>query len=312
MDQMTKEEEQALYEAELEALMAMYPEDYPYEDPEDEGTSMLDLIKQAAKLGGAIGLLGLEKVGIDTGPIVQEYKEDFAMGGLAEARKGITTQEGKEMAKKKFQLDQKEADLDGDGQLSEYEEARGEAIQKAMADDPEQDEKYGMNCGGMMEPMGYDEVSGNPIPIGSTPENVRDDIEIRISEGEYVLPADVVKWHGLKHIMDMQDEAKMGLMGMAMEGLIQYVDEDPEATTECPNCMGKGCEYCEGEAGEEVEDAEIVSEDDTDVPSEEVDVEYPAVEVEDELAEAGTEEEYPEEAPLPGMMKKQKYAFIIS
>ena len=28
----------------------------------------------------------------------------MALGGLAEARKGITTQEGKEMAKKKFQL----------------------------------------------------------------------------------------------------------------------------------------------------------------------------------------------------------------
>ena len=304
MDQMTEEEEQALYEAELRALMEMYPEDYEYED---DSTSMLDLIKQAAKLGGAIGLLGLEKVGIDTGPIVQEYKENFALGGLAEARKGITTQEGKDMAKKKFQLDQKKADLDGDGNLSKYEETRGEAVQQAMADDPEQDEK-GMNCGGMMEPMGYDEVSGNPIPIGSTAENVRDDIEIMISEGEYVLPADVVKWHGLKHIMDMQDEAKMGLMGMAMDGLIQYVDEEPiegEAeeieAEECADCDGEGCESCQGEVSE-----------DEDVPSEDVDVEYPAVEVEDELDDEGAVEEYPEESELPGMMKKQKYAFIIS
>lgn len=304
MDQMTEEEEQALYESELRALMEMYPEDYEYED---DSTSMLDLIKQAAKLGGAIGLLGLEKVGIDTGPMVQEYKENFALGGLAEARKGITTQEGEEMAKKKFQLDQKKADVDGDGKLSAYEETRGEAVQQAMADDPEQDEK-GMNCGGMMEPMGYDEVSGNPIPIGSTADNVRDDIEIMISEGEYVLPADVVKWHGLKHIMDMQDEAKMGLMGMAMDGLIQYVDEEPiegEAeeieAEECADCDGEGCESCQGEASE-----------DEDVPSEDVDVEYPAVEVEDELDDEGAVEEYPEESELPGMMKKQKYAFIIS
>jgi len=306
MDQMTEEEKQALAESELMALMAMYPEDYPYSDPEDRSTSMLDLIKEAAKLGGAIGLLGLEKVGIDTGPIVQEYKENFALGGLAEARKGITTQEGKDMAKKKFQLDQKKADLDGDGNLSSYEETRGEAVQQAMADDPEQDEK-GMNCGGMMEPMGYDEVSGNPIPVGSTAENVRDDIEIMISEGEYVLPADVVKWHGLKHIMDMQDEAKMGLMGMAMDGLIQYVDEEPiegeaEEVEACENCDGEGCEQCQGEEASE----------DEYVPSEDVDVEYPAVEVEDELDDEGAEEEYPEESELPGMMKKQKYAFIIS
>lgn len=302
MNEMTEEEKQALYEAELKALMEMYPEDYQYED---DSTSVLDLIKQAAKLGGAVGLLGLEKVGIDTGPIVQKYKESFALGGLAEARKGIATQEGADMANKKFQRDDKKADLDGNGSLSNYEKARGDAIQKAMADDPEQDEKYGMNCGGIMEPM-YDEVSGNEIPVGSTADNVRDDIEIMISEGEYVLPADVVKWHGLKHIMDMQDEAKMGLMGMAMDGLIQYVDEEPtedtEAVTECPLCQGKGCEECEGETASE----------DENVPSEDVEIEYPAVEVEDELDDAGAVEEYPEESALPGMMKKQKYAFIIS
>ena len=47
-----------------------------------------------------------------------------------------------------------------------------------------------------------------------------------ISEGEYVLPANVVKWHGLKHIMDMQSEAEMGLMSMYDTGLIQYTDEE--------------------------------------------------------------------------------------
>jgi hypothetical protein len=231
----------------------------------------------------------------------------MALGGLAEARKGITTQEGEEMAKKKFQLDQKEADLDGDGKLSKYEETRGEAIQKADADDPDQDEKYGMDCGGMMEPM-YDEVSGNEIPIGSTAENVRDDIDIAISEGEYVLPADVVKWHGLKHIMDMQSEAKMGLMGMAMEGLIQYVDEEEpsENVVECPACEGKGCEHCNNTGYHSEDD----SEEEADVPEEDIEVEYPAVEVEDELDEEGTGEEYPETSVLPGTMKKAKYAFI--
>lgn len=239
----------------------------------------------------------------------------MALSDLSDARKGITTQEGKKMADKKFQLDQKDADLDGDGKLSKYEETRGEAVQQAMADDPEQDDK-GMACGGMMEPM-YDEVSGNEIPIGSTAENVRDDIDIAISEGEYVLPADVVKWHGLKHIMEMQDEAKMGLMGMAMEGLIQYVeDEEASGVVECPACEGRGCEHCNdtgyhsAEDSEEVEDAEEASEDTADVPEEDIEVEYPAVEVEDELGDEGTEEEYPETSVLPGMMKKTKFAFI--
>ena len=42
------------------------------------------------------------------------------MQTLAEARKGIKTQAGLEMADKKFQLDRNKADLDKDGKLSKY------------------------------------------------------------------------------------------------------------------------------------------------------------------------------------------------
>ena len=48
---------------------------------------------------------------------------------------------------------------------------------------------------GMMTPemvVGYDEQSGNAIPPGSEAEEVRDDVDVLLSEGEYVLPADVV------------------------------------------------------------------------------------------------------------------------
>lgn len=304
MDEMTEAEKQALAESELMALMAMYPEDYPYDDPQDEGTSVGDLIKQAAKLGGAVGLLGLEKIGIDTGPMIQKYKEGFALGGLAVARKGIETEEGEDMANKKFQRDDKKADLDGNGELSGYEKARGDAVQKAMLDnDPEAEEKMGMAHGGMAcgcdggEDCGCggglmtDPVSGNEIPIGSSAENVRDDIEIMISEGEYVLPADVVKWHGLKHIMDMEAEAKMGLMSMYVDGLIQYVDE-------------------EGNVEEEVEEAEEVTE-----TPEGNEVEVASVEVTEEEPEVNETEEYQKseygtKTSLYGMMKPKKVAFI--
>ena len=57
------------------------------------------------------------------------------MATKEEARKGIKTQEGLTMANKKFQLDRKKADLDMDGKLSKYEEANGEAVQKAMDND---------------------------------------------------------------------------------------------------------------------------------------------------------------------------------
>ena len=66
---------------------------------------------------------------------------EMALGGLAVARKGITTPEGLEMANKTTQLDRKKADKNNDGKLSKYEETVGKAVQNAMADDPEQDEK---------------------------------------------------------------------------------------------------------------------------------------------------------------------------
>jgi len=227
-----------------------------------------------------------------------ENSPTFALGGLAASQKGITTQEGLDMANNRFQLDQKKADLDKDGKLSDYEEARGEAIQKANVDDPENDEKMQMyhggmpcdcggdcdgSCGGMMS----DPVSGNPIPIGSSAENVRDDIEAMISEGEYVLPANVVKWHGLKHIMDMQAEAEMGLMGMFDMGLIQYAGE------------------------EEAEEPEEVTEAEDDIPEEDVDIEVAAVEVDDMMDDdEEVEEVYPTTSKLPGMIKKQKMVIM--
>ena len=91
--------------------------------------------------------------------------------------------------------------------------------------------EYSASAVGMMTPtleliVGMDEESGNPIPAGSTAKEVRDDVEAVLSEGEYVLPADVVKWHGLKHIQEMRQEAKAGLMCMTMEGQIKTPEED--------------------------------------------------------------------------------------
>lgn len=232
-------------------------------------------------------------------PLDDDEEPEMALGGLAVSRKGITTQEGLDMANNRFQLDQKKADLDKDGKLSDYEEARGEAVQKANVDDPENDEKMkmyhgGMPCGcegeeecGCGGGMMSDPVSGNPIPIGSSAENVRDDIEAMISEGEYVLPANVVKWHGLKHIMDMQAEAEMGLMGMFDMGLIQYAGE------------------------EEAEEPEEVTEAEDDIPEEDVDIEVAAVEVDDMMDDdEEVEEVYPTTSKLPGMIKKQKMVIM--
>lgn len=260
-----------------------------------------DMIDYAAGARDSVyGFLGLTT---DEDP--DPDKPEYSLGGIATATRGITTKEGREMAQKKFQLDDKKADLDGNNEVSAYERARGEAIQKNLQDAPSEEVMSGdkreavqmyhggmpcgcgagseeeCSCGAMDGLMGYDEVSGNPIPLGSSPENVRDDIDAKISTDEFVLPAHVVKWHGIKHIMTMYDEAEMGLMAMKMDGLIQHAEEAP------------------------------VEEEVIDEPEEDVDVEVAAVEVDDKMDETGdTEKLLPKTSALPGMVKKQKIAFL--
>jgi hypothetical protein len=68
--------------------------------------------------------------------------------------------------------------------------------------------------------MTRDPVSGNDIPPGSMAEEVRDDIPAQLSEGEYVVPADVVRFFGVKYFEDLRMEAKMGLSNMEANGRI--------------------------------------------------------------------------------------------
>ena len=56
-----------------------------------------------------------------------------------------------------------------------------------------------------------DPVSGNDVPPGSLPEEVRDDIPARLSEGEYVVPADVVRYYGVRVFEDLRSSSKNGL-----------------------------------------------------------------------------------------------------
>ena len=80
--------------------------------------------------------------------------------------------------------------------------------------------------GGFMdEGNTVDPVSGNEVPVGSTQEEVRDDIPAQLSEGEFVLPADVVRYHGLDKIMALRDEAKAGLARMEAMGQMGNSDE---------------------------------------------------------------------------------------
>ena len=80
--------------------------------------------------------------------------------------------------------------------------------------------------GGLYEEGGMtDEESGNEVPPGSTRKEVRDDIPAMLSEGEFVFPADVVRYFGLERLMQMRQEAKMGLKKMEAMGQMGNSDE---------------------------------------------------------------------------------------
>ena len=73
-----------------------------------------------------------------------------------------------------------------------------------------------------------DPVSGNDVPPGSLPIEVRDDIPARLSEGEYVVPADVVRYYGVKFFEDLRTGAKMGLQQMDKDGRIGGEPIEPQ------------------------------------------------------------------------------------
>lgn len=68
-----------------------------------------------------------------------------------------------------------------------------------------------MKEGGMMEPP----------PPGALPEEVADDQPTMLSKGEFVVPANIVRWYGLKFFMDLRDEALKGLADMDKAGQIR-------------------------------------------------------------------------------------------
>ena len=87
-----------------------------------------------------------------------------------------------------------------------------------------------MQQGGVLKDdgMNRDPVSGNEVPSGSMAKEVRDDIDAKLSEGEYVVPADVVRFHGVQKFEELRNQAKQGFGRMEKDGRIggQPVDDD--------------------------------------------------------------------------------------
>lgn len=78
------------------------------------------------------------------------------------------------------------------------------------------------------------EMTPNEPPIGALPKEVADDVPINASEGEYILPADVVRYLGLEYIEKLVQRAKKGLQEKDEQGRIGGEETPPEGLPEAP------------------------------------------------------------------------------
>ena len=76
--------------------------------------------------------------------------------------------------------------------------------------------------------MSREPVTGNEIPPGSLASEVRDDIDVKLSEGEYVVPADVLRYYGVRFFEDLRAQAKRGMMEMENDGRIGGASVDEQ------------------------------------------------------------------------------------
>ena len=67
--------------------------------------------------------------------------------------------------------------------------------------------------GGMIDP-----ISGNEVPPGALPQEVRDDIPINVSEGEFIFPANAVRFFGVGKLEGMVQSANKKLEEMEAGG----------------------------------------------------------------------------------------------
>jgi hypothetical protein len=102
-----------------------------------------------------------------------------------------------------------------------------EAMAKGRARRNDVDETItAFNEGGLKDEGGtVDPVSGNEVPSGSNQKEVRDDIPAQLSEGEFVFPADVVRYIGLENLMELRQKAKVGLARMEAMGQMGNSEE---------------------------------------------------------------------------------------
>ncbi len=77
-----------------------------------------------------------------------------------------------------------------------------------------------MSDGPVNSPQKVEPTTGNEIPPGSSAEEVKDEVDAKLSVGEYVVPADVVQYFGVAYFEKLRDRAKKAMEEMDKGGRI--------------------------------------------------------------------------------------------
>lgn len=105
-------------------------------------------------------------------------------------------------------------------------QSRSNSLEFNKGGTPMQEQMELFEDGGLKDEGGMvDEESGNEVPVGGTRKGVRDDIPANISEGEFIFPEDVTRYIGLDKLMQLRQDAKMGLKRMEAMGQMGNSDE---------------------------------------------------------------------------------------
>ena len=131
--------------------------------------------------------------------------------------------------------------------------AEGGSVERKQMDKLMQD--GGMADGGVAQ----EPVTGNEVPPGALPSEVRDNVPVQLSEGEYVVPADVLRFFGMRFFEDLRNQAKQGLAEMQSNGRIGGANVDsngvpaqeddqltPEEEQMLNNALGSSAGMAEG------------------------------------------------------------------
>jgi hypothetical protein len=105
----------------------------------------------------------------------------------------------------------------------------GKAVTEMNAEQKQQQQTNNDNLqmaeGGFVNETDNLESMGNEPPVGALEEEVADNIDADLSEGEFVFPADVVRYVGLDKLMQIRQDAKQGLQRMSDMGQMSNADE---------------------------------------------------------------------------------------